>query len=208
MRLFRPGIIAGWLYPEAIFRISTTEKVLCLTFDDGPDPDSTPQLLDILDKYNIKALFFCDGRAAEKYPGLIKHMISKGHLIGNHGYNHLNGWVTSRESYLADVAHAAPYTSSGLFRPPYGRLRFDQYKKLRGIYKIVFWDIIPYDFDNRISSEKSLLILKKKIRPGSIIVLHDNTKSKAKEFIEDFILFTRSEGYRFDNSVVYVSSPG
>ncbi|MCX6255166.1 MAG: polysaccharide deacetylase family protein [Bacteroidia bacterium] len=208
MRLFRPSLIAGWLYPEAIFRISTTEKVLCLTFDDGPDPDSTPQLLDILDKYDIKALFFCNGRAAEKYPGLIKRIISKGHLIGNHGYNHLNGWVTSRESYVADVANAAPYTSSSLFRPPYGHLRFNQYKKLGETYKIVFWDIMPYDFDSRLSSKKSLLILKKKIRPGSVIVLHDNTKNKSTEFIEDFILFTRNEGYRFDNSVVFGSSPG
>jgi peptidoglycan/xylan/chitin deacetylase (PgdA/CDA1 family) len=95
MRLFRPCFIAGWLYPEAIFRIRTTEKLLCLTFDDGPDPGSTPQLLDILDKYNIKSLFFCDGRAAEKYPDLIKRMISRGHIIGNHGYSHLDGWRTS-----------------------------------------------------------------------------------------------------------------
>src|SRR5665648_16016 len=102
MRLFRPCFIAGWLYPDAI-----------------------PQLLDILNKYEIKALFFCNGRASEKYPDLIKEMISKGHIIGNHGYNHLNGWITSLNRYVADIMLPASHTSSGLFRPPYGRLRFD-----------------------------------------------------------------------------------
>ena len=149
---------------------------MCLTFDDGPDPDSTPQLLDILDKHDIKALFFCDGRAAEKYPDLINRMISKGHIIGNHGYNHLNGWKTSLKKYIADVVNAAPYTSSGLFRPPYGRLRFNQYRELKEKYKIVFWDIMPYDFDRSFGSGNSLRVLKKKLRRGSIIVLHDTTK--------------------------------
>ena len=87
MRFFRPCFIAGWLYPEAIFRMKTDEKLLCLTFDDGPDPDSTPELLDLLERHNIKGIFFCDGRAAEKYPELIDLIISNGHLTGNHGYS-------------------------------------------------------------------------------------------------------------------------
>jgi peptidoglycan-N-acetylglucosamine deacetylase len=202
MRLFRPGFLAGWLYPDAIFRIRTTDKLLYLTFDDGPDPDSTPQLLDILDNHNIKAIFFCDGRAAEKYPDLVQRIILKGHIIGNHGYNHPDGWGTSLNRYITDVANAASYTSPNLFRPPFGRLRFNQYKKLRETYKIVFWDIIPYDFDSRFESKKSLLILKKNIRPGSIILLHDSHKSKLMEFIEEFILFAREKGYRFENSII------
>jgi peptidoglycan-N-acetylglucosamine deacetylase len=206
MRLFRPCFI-GWLYPEAIFRIKTREKLLCLTFDDGPDPDSTPHLLDILDKHDIKALFFCDGRAAEKYPELIDQIKKRGHLTGNHSYNHLDGWKTSRKRYVADVANAAPYTSSTLFRPPYGHLRFYQYRKLKETYKIIFWDLMPYDFDDRLGSKKSLLILKKKIRSGSIIVLHDNQNSKFPEFIEEFISYAIKEGFRFDNSVLCNSSP-
>jgi peptidoglycan-N-acetylglucosamine deacetylase len=198
MRLFRPGFIAACLYPEAIFRIKTTEKLLYMTFDDGPNPDSTPQLLDILDQYNIKAVFFCDGRAAEKYPYLINQISSKGHVIGNHGYNHLNGWKTSTEKYTADIEKAAPTTSGSLFRPPYGRLRFGQYRKLKKKYRIVFWDIMPYDFDTSFGSENSLKILKSKIRPGSVIVLHDNPNSAANSILKEFIAYAVDEGYRFE----------
>jgi len=198
MRLFRPGFFACWLYPEAIFRIKTTEKLLCLTFDDGPNPDSTPQILDILDLYNIKAMFFCDGRAAEKYPDLINQITTHGHVIGNHGYNHLNGWETSTENYIADIEKAAANTSGSLFRPPYGRLRFGQYRKLKKRYKIVFWDLMPYDFDASFGSENSLMILKSKIRPGSVIVLHDKTNSAAIKILEEFLAFAVGEGYRFE----------
>ncbi len=196
MRLFRPGFIACCLYPEAIFRIKTTEKLLCLTFDDGPNPDSTPQLLDILDQHQIKAVFFCDGRAAEKYPDLINQISSKGHIIGNHSYNHLNGWKTSTEKYVDDIDKAAALTSGSLFRPPYGRLRFEQYRKLKKKYKIVFWDLMPYDFDDSFGAENSLKILKSKIRPGSVIVLHDNPNSVAIKILEEFLTFAVKEGYR------------
>ncbi len=198
MRLFRPCLISGWLYPEAIFRIRTIEKLLYLTFDDGPDPDSTPQLLDILEWHNIKSLFFCNGKAAEKHPDLIALIKTKGHLIGNHGYEHLNGWKTSGEKYIENVAIAAPYTSSGLFRPPYGRLRFSQYRKLKKKYKIIFWDIMPYDFDTSFGKKNSLRILKNKIRPGSIIVLHDTSKSVTNMIIDEFLFFVHKGGYRFD----------
>lgn len=201
MRLFRPCFFTRWLYPEAIFRTVTTEKLLCLTFDDGPDPDSTPQLLDILDKHDIKALFFCSGRASEKYPDLIECIVSKGHMIGNHGYMHLDGLRTSLKKYVADITEAALFTSSLLFRPPYGRLRLVQYRKLKENYKIIFWDIMPYDFDKSLKSEESLRILKEKIRPGSIIVLHDHPKYFSCGFIEEFILFALKEGFRFDNSI-------
>ena len=102
MRFFRPCIISGWLYPDALFRIRTTEKLLYLSFDDGPDPDSTPLLLDLLASYNVKVMFFCNGKAAEKYPDLMDKIMSGGHLIGNHGYNHLNGWITSLDNYTVN----------------------------------------------------------------------------------------------------------
>jgi peptidoglycan/xylan/chitin deacetylase (PgdA/CDA1 family) len=200
MRLFRPCFITGWFFPDAIFRLRTTEKLLYLTFDDGPDPDSTPQLLDILDRYNIKAVFFCTGRAAEKYPGLINQITKRGHLTGNHGYDHLNGWRTSFDEYVTDVTNAAPFTSSLFFRPPYGRIRFNQYKKLKKKYQIVFWDIMPYDYDTSFGGDNSLKILKNKIRPGSIIVFHDTSKSVANEILEEFITFSVNRGYRFDLS--------
>jgi peptidoglycan/xylan/chitin deacetylase (PgdA/CDA1 family) len=121
-----------------------------------------------------------------------------GHAIGNHGYNHLNGWITSLNKYVGDVNEAAPFTSSVLFRPPYGRLRINQYRKLSKTYKIVLWDIMPYDFDNTFGPANSLRILKNKIRPGSIIVLHDTSDSSAGKILEEFIIFSISSGFRFD----------
>jgi peptidoglycan-N-acetylglucosamine deacetylase len=197
MRLFRPCYFAGWLYPDAIFRIKTGEKLLCLTFDDGPDPVSTPQLLEILNRHDIKALFFCNGRKAEIHPSLIDHIRKSGHLVGNHGYEHLNGWATSLKDYLADIAKAAPYTSYSLFRPPYGHLKTDQYRKLREMYKIVFWNIMPYDFDRDFAGERSLRVLKQKLNPGSIIVLHDTNNSTVLDFLGEFINFSIRKGYRF-----------
>jgi peptidoglycan/xylan/chitin deacetylase (PgdA/CDA1 family) len=197
MRLFRPCFLAGWIYPEAIFRINTSEKVLWLTFDDGPDPDSTPLLLEILGRFDIKALFFCNGGAAEKYPDLVELIKSKGHTIGNHGYSHLNGWATSTVNYLTDIAHAASFTSSSLFRPPFGRLSLSQYWKLKKKYKIFFWDLMSYDFDSSFGPENSLRMLKTRIRMGSVIVLHDSAQSSASGILEEFIIFALNEGYRF-----------
>ncbi len=206
MRLFRPFFFSALLYPGAIFRLKTAEKLLCLTFDDGPDPLSTMRLLDMLDRFAVKAVFFCTGIKAEKYPELINKIKARGHLIGNHGYTHLNGWIISTEKYVADVNEAAPFTSYRLFRPPFGYLRYSQYIKLRDTFKIVFWDVMPYDFDNLFETSRSLQILKKKIRPGSVIVLHDTSESNAINLIEDFILFAIEKGYRFDNSALSDSS--
>jgi peptidoglycan/xylan/chitin deacetylase (PgdA/CDA1 family) len=205
MRLFRPGFLAGCLYPDAVFRIKTAEKVLYLTFDDGPDPLSTPQLLDILRKHEISALFFCTGAAAEEYPELVDLIRSGGHQTGNHGYSHPDGWKTDSITYVNDVKRAAGLTSDKLFRPPFGRISFRQ-KRLLKSFKIVFWDLMAYDFDSSFGSIRSLGILKRKIRPGSIIVLHDTATSCAKEILEEFIKYAFREGYRFgkiENIILY-----
>jgi peptidoglycan-N-acetylglucosamine deacetylase len=172
---------------------------LYLTFDDGPDTDSTPAILKILAMYNIKATFFCSGEAAEKNPELISKILSEGHIIGNHGYSHLNGWKTSIDTYIKDVEKAFPVTSTGLFRPPYGKLTLRQYNKLKRRFRIVFWDIMPYDFDRSFGGENCLKVLKRKIRPGSVNVLHDTKGSAVIDFLEDFLVFSIKEGYRFNS---------
>jgi peptidoglycan/xylan/chitin deacetylase (PgdA/CDA1 family) len=212
MRLFRPWSAFSRLYPGALFRIETQEKLLLLTFDDGPDPASTPGLLEILEKYNIKAAFFCTGIKAEKYPWLTGEIKAAGHVVGNHGYSHLNGWITSCRNYLADVAQADNLTSPELFRPPYGRLTMCQYYTLLKKYSIVLWDLMPYDFDSSFGHEGTLEVLKKKIRPGSIIVLHDTPLSCAGEILEEFLNYAVSGGWFFKSiDQVHVgasSSPG
>jgi peptidoglycan/xylan/chitin deacetylase (PgdA/CDA1 family) len=198
MRLFRPSLFTVRLFPEALFREKTTEKVLYLTFDDGPDIKSTNLLLDILEKHKTIAVFFCSGKAASQNRNLIERIKSGGHLIGNHGYAHLNGFLTSKHKYLEDMERAGEFTSVTLFRPPYGRLRLSQYRAIIKKYRIIMWDIMPYDFDKRFGGVRSLAILKKMIRPGSVIVLHDKPESSANEFLEEFILFALREGYTFD----------
>jgi peptidoglycan-N-acetylglucosamine deacetylase len=198
MRLFRPCFLTVYLFPEAIFREETGEKILYLTFDDGPDIKTTSALLEILAKHNVRAVFFCSGKEALRNPDLIKKIKSEGHIVGNHGYNHLNGLFTSKHKYFDDIKMAAGFTSDSYFRPPYGQLRINQYRELKKTYRIIMWDLMPYDFDRKFGAKKSLSILKKMVRPGSVIVLHDNIRSTLLEFIETFILFAFGEGYRFD----------
>lgn len=197
MRLYRPGFLPRILYPGALFRVKTAGKTLFLTFDDGPDPESTVLIISILETYKIKALFFCCGEAAEKYPGLMELVISRGHLVGNHGYSHLDGWRTSVSEYVADAEKAASFTSRLLFRPPYGRITISQFIKLRRKFKIIFWDLIPYDFDKGLGINKTLRVLEKKIRPGSVIVLHDRKGSNAISLLENFILSAQGRGFSF-----------
>jgi len=197
MRLFRPGLPARLIYHKALFRLPVSEKVLCLTFDDGPDPESTPKIIDVLDSHEIKAMFFCNGQSAERYPELIALIRSKGHIIGNHGQQHLNGWDTSTAEYIENVKRASECTSSLLFRPPYGRMKHSQYQSLRKLFRIILWDIMPYDFDTRFGSDNSLEVLKRMTRRGSIIVLHDSQKSTVLSFLEKFIRHTSGQGYRF-----------
>ena len=197
MRLFRPCFPAYCFYPEAAFRIKTPGRSLCLTFDDGPDPGSTTRILGILKKHDVKAIFFCNGRKAERHPDLIDLIKTEGHLIGNHGYNHLNGWKTSLKKYADDITRAAPFTSLDLFRPPFGRLTLPQYNLLKKNYRIYFWDVMPYDFDDSFGAENSLRILKKKIRSGSVIVLHDTHDSSASGLLEEFVEYALKEGYVF-----------
>jgi peptidoglycan/xylan/chitin deacetylase (PgdA/CDA1 family) len=198
MRHFRPCFLSRWLYPGALFRIRTSEKILCLTFDDGPDPGSTPELLDILDTLNVRAVFFCSGQAAKKYPELVNEIKLRGHIVGNHCYSHPDGWKTPVKKYCENTGLASQFTSGTIFRPPYGRIRLRQYWYLKKSFRIIFWDIMSYDYDRSFGAERSLHLLNRKIRPGSIIVLHDTPDSACKIILLEFIKNSISKGYRFE----------
>jgi len=198
MRIFRPGLLARTIYPAGIFRLPSKERILFLSFDDGPSAGSTENILGILNRYGIRAVFFCIGKAAEEHPDLIIQIRSEGHVTGNHGYYHLDGFRTSAGKYYENAEAADDLTSPFIFRPPYGRLTLRQYRAFRNKYHLVFWDIMAYDFDPGLASDRSLNSLKKRIRPGSVIVLHDTPGSSVHSYLGDFIDFAVAQGYRFD----------
>jgi peptidoglycan/xylan/chitin deacetylase (PgdA/CDA1 family) len=195
MRFYRPWFLLRCLYPEAIFRIRTSNRHFCLTFDDGPDPLSTPLILDILDSHQIKAIFFCDGKAAADHPHQMEEIKKRGHIIGNHGFDHPDGWKTSLVTFCNNIDSASELTSGELFRPPFGHLTIRQYMRLRRSFRIIFWDIMPYDFDEKMSVERSVAILQKKLRPGSVIVLHDSPRSSAVQILPRFLDFSSGIGF-------------
>jgi peptidoglycan/xylan/chitin deacetylase (PgdA/CDA1 family) len=187
------------LYPRRVWSIDTKEKVLYLTFDDGPDLRATPFVLEQLKKHGAKATFFCIGRNTAKYPELYQRIIAEGHTTGNHTFHHLNGFKTANSDYIANVTQAASLIHSRLFRPPYGRLKSAQARRL-GDYKIIMWDVLSGDFDKGLSREASLRIVIGKSVPGSIIVFHDSEKALSKmEYVLPLVLEIFSEkGYRFE----------
>jgi peptidoglycan-N-acetylglucosamine deacetylase len=197
MRLLRASFPARLFYPEALFRVKTDEKILYLTFDDGPDSLSTVPILNILSKHNTKAVFFCLGKAAFENPEIMNKIRSEGHLIGNHSYDHPDGFYMEDNLYLNDIGSAVKFTSGNLFRPPYGRLKRSQYNALKKSFTIFMWDIMPYDFDIEFGRKRALKTLKEKMRPGSVIVLHDTSTSLAPDILPDFLNFAEYKGYKF-----------
>ncbi|HSQ44026.1 MAG TPA: polysaccharide deacetylase family protein [Ginsengibacter sp.] len=174
-----PSIIKK-LYPECLWSVKTNENVVYLTFDDGPTPQVTPFVLDLLKKYNAKATFFCIGKNVKEYFEIYKQVISDGHKPGNHTFSHLNGWKTDDKKYLEDIEKSANIIDSELFRPPYGRITKFQLKALQGEkfkLKTVMWDVLSGDFDLKISPENCYLNVANNSNPGSIIVFHDSAKA-------------------------------
>ena len=167
------------LYGSLIWKIPTNEKILYLSFDDGPHETATPFVLDELKKYNAKATFFCLGKNVQSHPEIYERILSEGHASGNHTYNHLNAWKVNSEEYLTDVEKASGVIRSKLFRPPYGRIYPRLSKKLRSQlgYKIIMWHVLSGDFDQSITPGKCLRNVLNKVQKGSIIVFHDSEKA-------------------------------
>ena len=191
------------IFPSFVWNIKTEEKILFLTFDDGPTPGVTDWVLELLENYNAKATFFCIGKNIESHPELFERIISQGHSIGNHTYNHLKGWKTKTNDYLKDVEltehvikdklqNATSKNNNdtswnleiedcdlNLFRPPYGKLKSNQSKALQALgYKIILWDVLSFDWDVTISEKDCLDNVLSSAQKGSIIVFHDSLKAQ------------------------------
>jgi peptidoglycan-N-acetylglucosamine deacetylase len=189
--VFRIPAILPWMFPKLLWRVQTEAKEIYLTFDDGPVPGPTEFVLDTLKKYNAKATFFCIGDNIQKHSAIFKRTVEEGHSIGNHTFNHIKGWGTSTEKYVANVESCESEinkwlqvsgskfpVSSIFFRPPYGRIRTKQIKALKNKYQIVMWDVLTSDYSQSLSPEKCLAGSIKATRPGSIIVFHDSMKAE------------------------------
>jgi peptidoglycan/xylan/chitin deacetylase (PgdA/CDA1 family) len=193
-----PKFIQG-LFPNFTWQIPTQEKILFLTFDDGPIPEVTPWVLEQLKQFDAQATFFCVGDNIQKHPDVFEMVLNDGHSVGNHTFNHLNGWKTDNVPYFLNVRRCAHQVKTDLFRPPYGKLMPKQSEFLQRHYRIVMWDVLSGDFDPAISKEQCLSNVLDHTRRGSIVVFHDSLKAWEKlQFVLPRVLAHFAEkGYRF-----------
>ena len=188
------------LFPSLIWRKETKNKEVWLTFDDGPTPEVTPWILAILKKENVKATFFLVGKQIEQYPALLGDIINGGHVIANHSYSHKNGWLTSKKKYVTDVKKCQELMPlNQLFRPPYGKITKVQISELKTKYKIILWDVLAWDFQQKTTPKKVQKNILKNTRSGSIIVLHNNRKSfkNLQSILAETIKNLKEKGFSF-----------
>jgi peptidoglycan-N-acetylglucosamine deacetylase len=196
------------LYPRCVWDIHTKEKVLYLTFDDGPHPVATPFILQTLQQYSAHATFFCIGKNVAEHMAIYRNIIDAGHRVGNHTFNHLNGWKVSDEQYMQNILEAGKYIDSNLFRPPYGRITRFQVKLLSGIrnspvnknFRIIMWDVLSGDFDQSLDGDMCAQNVIRNARSGSVVVFHDSEKafSRIREALPKTLDFFSKKGYRFE----------
>jgi peptidoglycan/xylan/chitin deacetylase (PgdA/CDA1 family) len=193
-----PGVLKK-LFPAITWEIRTEEPVLYLTFDDGPTPVITDQVLSILGKYDAKATFFCIGRNVERHPDVYQNVIRAGHSTGNHTYSHLKGWYTPDNEYYSDIQLAARFITSGLYRPAYGMITPAQLKHLHASYRVILWDVMSYDFAYNTSPQQCLENVIRHSRPGSIVVFHDSLKASEKVLyaLPKVLEYFGEKGYKF-----------
>ncbi len=191
--VFRP------LLGKLTWRKDSSSKVIYLTFDDGPVPEVTTQILDLLDDVQVKATFFCVGENVQKYPEIYQDILLRGHKTGNHTFNHLKGTSVSTEEYISNVNKASEIIDSKLFRPPYGRISYTEKRKLRRRFEIIMWDVLTKDYNRNMTPEMILKNIKRFSRNGSIVVFHDSVKAKNNVLtvLPQAIEFWINEGYAF-----------
>jgi peptidoglycan/xylan/chitin deacetylase (PgdA/CDA1 family) len=209
MYLIKAPFWIRWVYPQLLWRLPTQEKVIYLSFDDGPHESATDFVLDQLKAYQAKACFFCIGKNVVKHPEIYQRILDEGHQVGNHTQHHMNGWENSEAAYLQEVAAASEHIQSPLFRPPYGRIKRSAISKVKallnerylnmGASEIVMWDVLSGDFDTQISGETCFQNVIKHAGPGSIIVFHDSTKAweRMSYALPKVLQHFSALGYRF-----------
>lgn len=178
MFIEQPPLLYRMLFPETVWRIPMKHKAVFLTFDDGPIPEVTPWVLDLLDKYDIKATFFCVGDNVRKHPETFAEVVRRGHSVGNHTMHHLQGAKVTTKRYIADIMEAESYIHTPLFRPPHGLIRWKQAAAIKDNMRIIMYDLVTRDYNRKLSGEQVLGNVKRYVRNGSIVVFHDSLKSE------------------------------
>ncbi len=210
MKLFHPYTFPTFFsafFSPAVFEYTQEKSRIFLTFDDGPTPEVTQYVLDLLAQYQMRASFFVIGDKIQQHKEILHRVKEGGHLIGNHTYRHLNAWKTPQRVYMADIEKTAELLqSSGLsdgkiFRPPYGKITPRTVKRLHAAgYRVVMWKHLSLDYNPKVNPARSLDILKKRIKPGDIIVFHDSEKafSSLKIILPDLLAFMAARGWHSD----------
>jgi peptidoglycan/xylan/chitin deacetylase (PgdA/CDA1 family) len=197
------------LFSNYVWDLPNTQNKIYLSFDDGPTPEITEWVLEELKKYNVKATFFCIGNNIQKHPKLFQKVINEGHVIGNHTYNHMNGWKTETKTYLENISlcekqiqkSSIENLQSKIFRPPYGKIKTAQAKIVRRLgYKLIMWDVLSADFDQTITHEKCLENVISNVKSGSVIVFHDSIKAShnLKYALPETLNILKEKGFLFD----------
>jgi peptidoglycan/xylan/chitin deacetylase (PgdA/CDA1 family) len=192
------------LYPGCTWKINTKEKIIYLTFDDGPHPEVTPYVLQTLAEHEAKATFFCIGKNVMDYPDIYRRTISEGHRVGNHTHNHLNGWKVSDKEYFENILLASKHIDSNIFRPPYGKISAFQVRHLKAEplkYKIIMWDVLSGDFDTRLTPDQCSFNVTRNAGNGSIVVFHDSEKAfpRMKTALPECLKFFKDKGFSFES---------
>ena len=209
MLVERPPLIYRMIFPETVWRIHKRDHTVYLTFDDGPIPDVTPAILDVLGRYGVKATFFVVGDNIRKYPVIYARIESEGHRAANHTFHHIKGTKFTTAEYLADIdacelviaESREPGTERRLFRPPYGKMRPGQKRAVRERgYEIILWDVLTHDYNPRYTPEKMLRIVQQYTRDGSIINFHDSVKSGQRtiDVLPQVIEWLQQNGYKIE----------
>jgi peptidoglycan/xylan/chitin deacetylase (PgdA/CDA1 family) len=196
--------IAKKFFPGYIWDLPAEDQSVYLTFDDGPHPVITPWVLDQLKEYSAEATFFCIGNNVQQFPEVYNRILEEGHAVGNHSFRHLNGWKTEEEEYLDDISKATEFIDSKLFRPPYGRIRQAQARKVpeamkHADAKIIMWDVLSADFDDGFTDEGCYNNVVEHTVAGSIIVFHDSEKAygKLKKVLPKVLQHLSTSGFHF-----------
>lgn len=189
-----------FMIPSLTWKVQTNDKVVFLTFDDGPHPEITPWVLQTLSAYNAKATFFCVGENVTKFPETYHAILTQGHATGNHTYNHLKGWITPNQQYYDNISRCATVVKSKLFRPPYGRIGPLQIKALQNQgYQIVMWDILTRDYDAGVDVLQAIETTVKVAQKGSVIVFHDSERAKKQlqQILPEVLKQLSEKGFTF-----------